>query len=45
MGHTPNTQEYAAVAGEMHRPAVGMAFPIVSHGFALVGEAGKETCL
>jgi len=45
MVHIPNTQEYTAVAWEMHRPADGMAFPIVSHGFALVGEAGKETCL
>jgi len=45
MVRIPTTQEYTAVAWEMHRPAVGMAFPIVSHGFALVGEAGKETCL
>ena len=44
MVRIPTTQEYTVVAWEMHRPAVGMAFPIVSHGFALVGEAGKETC-
>ncbi len=46
MVRTPNTQEYTAVAWEMHRPADGMAFPLVSHGFTLVvvGEARKETC-
>jgi hypothetical protein len=44
MGHTPNTQEYTAVAGEMHRPAVGMAFPLVSQRFTFVGEVRKETC-
>jgi hypothetical protein len=44
MVHTPNTQEYTAVAWEMHRPADGMSFLIVSHGFTLVGEARKETC-
>jgi hypothetical protein len=42
--HGAHTQEYTAVAWEMHRPADGMAFPIVSHGFTLVGEARKETC-
>lgn len=40
--HTPNTQEYTAVAWEMHRPADGMAFPIVSHGFALVGQGERR---
>ena len=44
MERTPNTQEYTAVSWEMHRPAVGMSFPIVSHGLTLVGEARKETC-
>ena len=44
MVHTPNTQEYTAVAWEMHRPVDGMSFPIVSHGFTLAGEARKETC-
>ncbi len=44
MVRTPNTQEDTAVAWERHRPADGMAFPIGSHGFTLVGEARKETC-
>ncbi len=39
MVRTPNTQEYTVVAWEMHRPADGITFPIVSHGFALVGQA------
>jgi hypothetical protein len=44
MLRTPNTQEYTAVAWEMHRPADDMSFPIGSHRFTLVGEARKETC-
>jgi hypothetical protein len=43
MVRTPNTQEYTAVAWEMHRPADGMAFPIVSHGFALVGQGERRS--
>ena len=42
MVRTPNTQEYTAVAWEMHRPADDMAFPIVSHGFTLVGQAERR---
>ena len=43
MGRTPNTQKYSAVVWEMHRAADGMASPIGSQGFTLVGEANKET--
>ena len=39
----PNTQEYTAVAWEMHRPADDIAFPIVSHGFALVGQGERRS--
>jgi hypothetical protein len=39
---TSNTQEYTVVAWEVHRPADGIPFPIVSHGFALVGQAEER---